>query len=141
LDRLLSIDLTRGASRAQDADYSPIGSEVICDQLVWDKAVLLQKLAHQFERRPLVASGFVQNVKDFTLGVDSSPQEDLATNDFQIDFVKMPSCMGLGSAFAQVRCDLRPKMDHPAPNGLAGDYDARSANKSSTSRKLRVNRR
>src|SRR5450631_132404 len=55
---------------------SPIGSEVICDQLVWDKAVLLQKLAHQFERRPLVASGLDQNVEDFALGVDGAPQVD-----------------------------------------------------------------
>jgi hypothetical protein len=60
----------------QIAGCSPTGSEVICDQLVWDKAVLLQKLPHQFERRPLVASGLDQNVEDFTLGVDGTPQVD-----------------------------------------------------------------
>jgi hypothetical protein len=36
---------------------SPIRSEVICDQLVGDKAIFLQQLAHQFERRPLVPPG------------------------------------------------------------------------------------
>ena len=34
---------------------SPIRAQVIRDELVWDKAVFLQKLAHQIERRPLVA--------------------------------------------------------------------------------------
>ena len=35
---------------------SPIRAQVIRDELVWDKAVSLQKLAHQCECRPLVAS-------------------------------------------------------------------------------------
>ena len=34
-----------------------IRSEVICDELVWDKAIFLQKLTHQFECRPLVSPG------------------------------------------------------------------------------------
>jgi hypothetical protein len=33
---------------------SSIRSQVICDQLVWDKAIFLQKLAHEFQHRPLV---------------------------------------------------------------------------------------
>ena len=48
---------------------SPIRAQLIRDELVWDKAVFLQKLAHQIERRPLVASGLDENVENFTLGV------------------------------------------------------------------------
>src|SRR3984893_12713501 len=33
------------------------------------------------------------------------------------------SRMGFGSAFAQVRCDHRPEVVHPAPDGLIGDHD------------------
>jgi hypothetical protein len=36
----------------------------------------------------------------------------------------MPGRVRLGPAFAQVRRDHRPKMIHPAPNGLVGDHDA-----------------
>src|SRR5450759_3177295 len=36
---------------------SSIRSEIICDELVGDKAIFLQQLAHQFERRPLVPPG------------------------------------------------------------------------------------
>jgi len=52
---------------------SPIRSEVICDQLVGDKAVFLQKLAHRFKRRPLVPPGLDQHIKNFTLGIDGAP--------------------------------------------------------------------
>jgi Hsp20/alpha crystallin family len=35
----------------------------------------------------------------------------------------MPVRMGIGSTFAQVRCDHRSEMIHPAPDGLIGDRD------------------
>jgi hypothetical protein len=52
---------------------SPIRTQVIGDELVWDKAVFLQKLAHQIERRPLVPPGLDENVENFTLGIDGAP--------------------------------------------------------------------
>src|SRR6202158_1951010 len=36
----------------------------------------------------------------------------------------MPARVGLGSAFTQVRCNDRPEMVYPAPNGLVGDCNA-----------------
>ena len=53
---------------------SPIRAQVIRDELVWDKAVSLQKRAHQFECRPLVASGLGENVEHFTLGIHGTPE-------------------------------------------------------------------
>ena len=67
-------------------------------------------------------SSLDQHVEDLALGVDGAPQIDHPAIDFQIDFVQMPSRMGLGPAFAQVRCDHRPEMVHPAPDGLIGDH-------------------
>src|ERR1019366_563167 len=95
-----------------------IRSKVIRDEFFWDKAIFLQKLAHEFKRRPLVPPALDQHIEHFALGVDGAPRIDYAAIDFEIDFVQMPSRIGLGSAFAQVRCDLRPKMVHPAPNSL-----------------------
>jgi hypothetical protein len=48
---------------------SPVRSQVVGDQLVWDKAIFLQKLAHQFQRRPLVSPGLDQDVEHFALGL------------------------------------------------------------------------
>src|ERR1700675_724659 len=38
-----------------------IRSQLICDELIWDKAIFLQQLAHQFKRR-IVPPGLDQNV-------------------------------------------------------------------------------
>jgi hypothetical protein len=52
----------------------PIGPQVICDELVRDKAIFLQKLAHQFQRGTLVSPSLDQHVEDLALGVDGAPQ-------------------------------------------------------------------
>jgi hypothetical protein len=69
---------------------SSVRSEVICDQLVGDKAIFLQQLAHQFERRPLVPPSLDQHVEDLALGIYGTPEVDQATIDLEIDFVEMP---------------------------------------------------
>ena len=74
---------------------SSIRSEVICDQLVWDKAIFLQQLAHQFGRRLLVASGLDQHVEDFALGTHGAPEVDQATIDLEMNLIKMPDGVGL----------------------------------------------
>jgi uncharacterized protein YbjT (DUF2867 family) len=60
------------------------------NELVWDKAVFLQKLAHQLQRRPLVPPGLDQHIEHFALGIDGAPQIEHAVIDFQIDFVQIP---------------------------------------------------
>jgi hypothetical protein len=81
-----------------------------------------------------------QHVEDLALGVDGAPQIDHPAIDFQIDFVQMPGRMGFGSAFAQVRCDIGPKW-FPRRRTVSQETTIpRSANESSTSRKLSVNR-
>jgi hypothetical protein len=64
---------------------SSIRSEIIRDELVWDKAIFLQQLAHQFERRPFVSPGLDQNVEHFTLGLHGTPRMDHPAIDCQIE--------------------------------------------------------
>jgi hypothetical protein len=63
-------------------DCGSIRSQFIRDELVWDKAIFLQQLAHQFERRPLVPPSLNQHVEDLALGVDGAPQIDHPAIDF-----------------------------------------------------------
>src|ERR1700730_3675637 len=89
---------------------SPIRSEIIRDELVWDKAGFLQKVAHEFQRRLFVPFRLDQDVEDLAFGIDGAPEIDHAAIDFQIDFVQMPGRVGVGSTFAQVRCEtIGPK--------------------------------
>ena len=77
----------------------------------------------QFRRLPLRSSLKPGMNPGNGSSVPESPRGKALFRDFQIDFVQMPSRMGFGSAFAQVRCDHRPEMVHPAPDGLIGDHD------------------
>ena len=81
---------------------SSIRTEIIGDELVGDKTIFLQQLAHQFERRPLVPLGLDQNVEHFNLGVHGTPEVDQATIDLEIDFVEMPGRMRLLPASAKI---------------------------------------
>jgi len=51
-------------------DCGGIRFEIVRDELSRHKSVLLQKLAHEVQRRPLVPLALDQNIKDFALGVD-----------------------------------------------------------------------
>jgi hypothetical protein len=52
--------------------------------------------------------------KNFALGIDGAPEVDQATIDLEIDLIEMPDGMGLWPSFAQVCCDHRSEMVHPA---------------------------
>jgi len=96
-------------SDSKNAGCGSIRPQLIRDELVLDKAIFLQQLPHDFQRRPLVPLALDQHLEHFALGVDGAPKIDHAAIDFQIDFVQMPSRMGLeldlprksGEAFAQ----------------------------------------
>ena len=100
-----------------------IRSQLICHELVWDKAIFLQQLAHQSKRRPFVSPGLDQNVEHFTLGTHGTPEVDQATIDLEIDFVEMPDGMRLRPAFAKIGRDHGSKMVHPAAHRLIGNQD------------------
>ena len=74
---------------------SSVRAEVICDELVGDKAIFLQQLAHQFERRPLVPPGLDQHIEHFALGIYGAPEVDQASIDLEIDLIEMPDGVGL----------------------------------------------
>ena len=63
------------------------------DQPLRNKGILLQELAHQFQRGVLVALRLDQHIEDLALGVDGTPKVDHSAVDFQIDLVQMPSRM------------------------------------------------
>ena len=102
---------------------SSIRSQLICDELVWDKAIFLQKPLHEFQRGTLVPFRLDQHIEDLALGVEGSPQIDRAAIDFQIDLIEMPDGVGLRPALTQISRDLGSKMVHPAAHGLIGDHD------------------
>ena len=70
-----------------------VRSQVVGDQPLRNEGILLQELAHQFQRGVLVPRGLDQHIEDLALGVDGPPEIDHSAVDFQIDLVQMPSRM------------------------------------------------
>src|SRR5580693_6089438 len=101
-----------------------IRPQIVRDQLVWDKSILLQQLAHEFQRGTLVPPALDQHIKHFALGIHGAPEVDQATIDLDIDFVEMPDGMRLRPAFAQICRDLGTKMVHPAAHRLIRNHDS-----------------
>src|SRR5450631_657523 len=75
---------------------SSIRSQIICDELVWDKTIFLQKLAHEFQGGPLVPPALDQHIEDLALSIHGAPKIDHAAIDLEIDFIQMPGSVGLG---------------------------------------------
>src|SRR5271165_5496611 len=95
-----------------------VRSQVVGDQPLRNKGILLQELAHQLQRGMLVSLGLDQHIKDLAFGVDGSPKVDHSAVDFQIDLVEMPSRVRLQATLSQVGRDHRSEMVHPTPNCL-----------------------
>ncbi len=59
--------------KARILQSSIIRWQFICDNGVWDKTLLFQQSAHQFERCLLVAARLNQDIQHFAFTIDSAP--------------------------------------------------------------------
>jgi hypothetical protein len=74
---------------------SSIRFEIVGGELVRDKAIFIQQLAHQFGYRALVPPSLDQNIQKLALGIDSAPNVDQATIDLELDLIEIPDGVGL----------------------------------------------
>ena len=72
-------------------DRGAVCSQAVGDQPLRNKGILLQKLAHQFQRGVLISFGLDQHIEDLALSVDSPPKVDHSAVDFQLELVELPS--------------------------------------------------
>src|SRR4030088_1350854 len=103
---------------------SAIRPQVVSDQSIGNETVFLKQFAHELQRGMLVPFRLDQHIEDLALGVDGAPQVDHAPIDLEINLIQMPARVGFRSASTQVRCDHRPEVVYPAPNGLVGHRNA-----------------
>src|SRR5438477_3800768 len=88
-------------------DSRRVGLEMIRDEMAWSKALLLQKLAHQFLGSSCVPAGLDQAVKNLAFGVDSSPQIHPLSANRDEHLVQMPLSMWARQARAKVTRNRR----------------------------------
>src|SRR5260370_2965780 len=98
-----------------------IRPQVVSDQSIGNEAVFLEQLSYELHCGPVVPFRLDEHVEDLALGVDGGPQVDQAAIDLELDLIQMPGRVRLGPASTQVRCDRRPEVAYPAPDGLVGE--------------------
>ena len=57
-------------------------SQVVGDQPLGNEGILLQELAHQFQRGVLISLGLDQHIENLALSIDGPPQVDHSAVDF-----------------------------------------------------------
>jgi len=102
---------------------SAVRGQLISDQHLGSKTLLSQQLAHESERRGLIAAALDQHVEDLALMVDRSPQVHAFAGDPDDHFVEVPSAVRGGSAAAQLAGDRRAEFQNPAPHRFVGDIE------------------
>ena len=112
--RILSSIVAPSTTFMSSCDSKITGSgsirpQIVRDQLVWDKSILLQQLAHEFQRGTLVPPALDQHIKHFAIGIHGEPKIDHAAGDFQIGLVKTPGVCGLGLRLRKSAAIIGPK--------------------------------
>ena len=50
-----------------------VGSQIVGDQILWQEAIFLQELAHQFQRCGFIPFGLDQDIQNFSFAIDGPP--------------------------------------------------------------------
>jgi len=118
-----------------------IGPQVIRDHQIGNEAIFLQKFAHQFlARQACFRLDWTSRSRLHLLRRRRATDRPCGQR-FQIDFVKMQIVSGLGRRWRKSAAIIGPKWFTQRRIVSYETAIPRSANKSSTSRKLKVNRR
>jgi len=78
------------AAQAELPECRSVGAELVGHQQFRREALFPEQLAHQPQRRPLVASTLNQHIENLALVIDSAPQIHLPTGDSHDHLVEMP---------------------------------------------------
>ena len=99
------------------------GAQLVGDQQLRRKSLLLEKLAHQPQRCPSVAPALNQHVEDLAFMVDGTPEIHACTGDPDHHLVQMPSIAWPRPTPAQPSRNRRAELQHPTPHRFIGDVE------------------
>jgi hypothetical protein len=111
------------AGRPEFPERRSVGAQLVGDQQLRDEAMLLEKLAHQPQRRGAVAPALGQHVEDLALVIDCTPQVHPLPGDPNDHLVEVPSRARARAALPQLARDQRAEFQHPAPHRFIGDLE------------------
>src|ERR1700757_1014811 len=100
-----------------------VGAQLVGDQQLRRKSLLLEKLAHQPQRCPSGAPALNQHVEDLAFMVDGTPEIHAYTGDPDHHLVQMPSIAWPRPTLPQPSRNRRAELQHPTPHRFIGDVE------------------
>jgi class 3 adenylate cyclase len=98
-----------------------VGAQLIGDQRRRRKALFPEQFAHEVRGRPCVAAPLHQQVENFSLVVDRSPEPESSAADQDSHLVEMPLRRRPMTPAAKFPGEQRPELQHPSPDCLIRD--------------------
>jgi hypothetical protein len=118
---VLSQALLMRAGQPQLLESRSVRAQLVGDQQFRRGTCLFEQLAHQPQRRALVAAALNKLVEDLAFVIHGAPQIHPSTGDPNHHFVEMPSVARAWALLPQPARDHRAEFQHPAPHCFIGD--------------------
>jgi hypothetical protein len=109
---VLSNALLMRACQAKVPEGRSVGVQLVGDQQFRREALFPDQLAHQPERRALVASALNQHIENLTLMIDGAPQVHPLAGDADDHLVQVPIARAW-AAPPQPSCNRGPELQNP----------------------------
>ena len=111
------------AHQAEIAKRRPVRLQLIRHDLCRANALIPQQFTHEFERSPFVPAPLHQNVEDFALPINRSPQVHLLAADIHKNLIQMPDIERGVTAPTNSATVFHSKFQGPAADRLITDVN------------------
>ena len=111
------------AGKLKMPDGRAVGAQLVSRHLFRREALLSEQLAEEPDGCALVPSALNQDLEDFALMIDGTPQIQVPARNPDDHFVEMPSIARSRTAPPQSPGDRRSEFEHPTANALIGDVE------------------
>jgi hypothetical protein len=116
------LPLLMTASQAKGLERGGIGAQLVGNRQLGRKALLLEQFAHQPHGRPFIPARLDQQIENFALVIDGTPDVHAPARDPHDHLVEVPSVARPGPPLPQASRDRGTEFEHPAPDRFAGSF-------------------
>ncbi len=126
LSAIVGLHPTRSMDAFQPelADGGAVGRQLVGRDRLGVDARVSQKPTQQLQRHRLIPALLDKDIENLALVIDSPPEPHLPPADADVHLIQMPAAGRRLTTPTQVRRDQRAKLDNPASNLLAADFDS-----------------
>ena len=111
------------AGQAKGLERGGIGAQLVGDRQLGRKAPLLEQFAHQPHGRPFIPARLDQQIEDFALLIDGTPEVHAPAGDPHDHLVEVPSVARPGPPLPQASRDGGTEFEPPAPDRFVGQVE------------------